>query len=70
MTITPGHLAHLIAAHGDTPSGLAARAQINPANLDLYLEGRAQPCPREQQRLALALGTTTSGLHDPDTLAA
>lgn len=69
MTITPGHLAHLIATHGNTPSDLAARAQINPANLDLYLAGHGQPCPREQQRLALALGLTVRDLHDDQVAA-
>ncbi len=48
-------LADLIADHGLTMAELAHRAQIDPANLALYLTDRASPCPLEQRRLALTL---------------
>ncbi len=69
MTITPAHLRDLIDRRGDSPTDLAARAQINPANLELYLAGHGHPCPREQQRLALALGLTVRDLHDDQVAA-
>lgn len=70
MTITPGHLLDLAEQHGDTPGSLARRAQVDPGNLDAYLQGRGQPCPMEQRRIALALGVDVRELHDDTETAA
>ena len=63
------NLAALLAAHNTTATELAARAQIDPGNLALYLAGRADPCPLEQRRIALTLGIPIEALH-PDPLTA
>ncbi len=57
------NLAHLMIRADLDPARLAERAQVNPDNLRLYLQGHGGPCPMEQRRLSLALQVPIETLH-------
>lgn len=46
----------------DSPA-LARAAAIDLPDLEQFLTGAAHPCPRQQHRLAHALGVTVADLH-------
>lgn len=57
------NLSKLLIRSGMDIGALAHRARIERQDLEQFLAGTAWPCPRQQGRLALALGVTTADLH-------